>query len=190
MAGRISHRLWHEHQLLYWPAVSHRKHFFSLWPHVERSALSELQGKSNHNILRLMIDLHPGAQVTFVVGTGVGQIHKFFKVPHLLWDVEEQLHRLILAVFEVQQRLHQSRFAIGLICGGTFVVLSTHQSADGHRHCIIAHHTHTGGQTVSSCSGADSGAGWPDHPHPFWPRLQTTLKCYRFRFLSSYGLYH
>lgn len=70
---------------------------------------------------------HPGTQVTFVVGTGVGQIHKLFKVPHLLWYVDEPLHCLILAIFEVQQGLHQGRFTVGLICGSTFGVWATHQ---------------------------------------------------------------
>lgn len=132
---------------------------------------------------------HPGTQVTFVVFTGVGQIHKLFKVPRLLWDVDEPLHCLIFAIFEVQQGLHQGRFTVGLICGSTFGLLATHQSAFGHRRCITVHHSHTGSQTSFSCSVADTGAGWPDRPRPFLPRLQTTLNGYRCRSLS-YRLAH
>lgn len=59
-------------------------------------------------------------QFTFVVSTGVCQIHKLFNVTHLLWDVDQQLHRVVLAVFEVQQGLHQHGFSVGQICNGTY----------------------------------------------------------------------
>lgn len=53
---------------------------------------------------------------TFVVCTGVGRVDKLFEVAHLLRNVDQQFHRLVLAVLEVQQSLHQGSFTVGLIC--------------------------------------------------------------------------
>lgn len=41
VAGRIFHRLWHGHLLLYWPAASHRKYSSSQWLYEELSGLPD-----------------------------------------------------------------------------------------------------------------------------------------------------
>jgi len=129
VAGRTPRRLWRGHLLLYWPAASHRKYFSSRWQCGELSGLPESQINTsthqhspdinNSNNVAPLYSLSRCAPytLTFVVAVGVGCIHKLLNVAHRLWNADEELHRVVLVVLEVQQSLHQGGLTMGLICG-------------------------------------------------------------------------
>ena len=54
---------------------------------------------------------------TFIVGACVGQIYQLLDVSHVLCNVQQAVHYLILATAHVQQSLHQGCLPMGLIWG-------------------------------------------------------------------------
>ena len=52
---------------------------------------------------------------TFVVAACVGQVDQLLDVSHVLCDVQQAVHHLILPTAHVQQGFHQGCLPIGLI---------------------------------------------------------------------------